>query len=71
MDKFEYKYLFITLSRPELSKKLNELGSKSWDIISAPRILYEVSEFDSQANILFRWEIFMKRKIQEDNNEQQ
>ena len=71
MDKFEYEYLFITLSRPELSKKLNELGSEGWDIISTPRILYEVNEFDSQANIVFRWEIFMKRKIQEDNNEQQ
>lgn len=67
MDKFEYKYVFITLSRPELSKKLNELGSNGWDIISAPRELYEISEFDSEGNILCRWEIFMKQKIQGGN----
>lgn len=70
MDRFEYRLGGFTGSIPELEKKLNELGSKGWDIISTPRKLYEISEFDSQGNILCRWEIFMKLKIQKDNKEQ-
>ena len=68
MDKFEYKLGSFTLSIPQLEKKLNELGSNSWDI-SIPRKLFETNEFDSDGRILFRWEIFMKRKIKEDNND--
>ena len=71
MEKFKYQYGFMTLSRPELSKKLNELGSEGWDIISTPRELFETNEFDSEGKIRYRWEIFMKMKIQEANNQQQ
>ena len=70
MDKFEYQYGFMTLSRPELSKKLNELGCEGWDI-STIKNVRETNEFDSEGKIIYRWEIFMKMKIQEANNQQQ
>jgi hypothetical protein len=70
-DKFKYQYGFMTLSRPELSKKLNELGSEGWDIISTPRELFETDELDSEGTVRMRWEIFMKQKIFGGNNEQQ
>lgn len=66
MDKFEYQYGFITVSINQLDKKLNELGSKGWDI-STLRKVDETNEFDSEGGILWQWEIFMKRKIQGDN----
>jgi len=66
MDKFEYQYGFITVSANQLDKKLNELGSKGWDI-STFRKVDETNEFDNEGGILYKWEIFMKRKIQGDN----
>jgi hypothetical protein len=62
MDKFEYVFYFITVSRNKLNKKLNELGSEGWDI-STIRKVSETHEFDSEGGILYKWEIFMKRKI--------
>lgn len=66
MDTFEYQYGFITVSINQLDKKLNELGSKGWDI-STLRKVDETNEFDSEGGILYKWEIFMKRKIQGGN----
>ena len=70
MDKFEYQHGFISLSISELNIKLNELGCEGWDI-STIKNVRETNEFDSDGKIRYRWEIFMKMKIQEANNQQQ
>jgi|688.fasta_scaffold116792_7 hypothetical protein len=70
MDKFEYQHGFISLSISELNIKLNELGCEGWDI-STIKNVRETNEFDSDGKIRYRWEIFMKQKIQGGNNEQQ
>jgi hypothetical protein len=70
MEKFKYQYGFISLSISELNIKLNELGCEGWDI-STIKNVRETNEFDSEGKIRYRWEIFMKMKIQEANNQQQ
>jgi hypothetical protein len=70
MEKFKYQYGFISLSISELNIKINELGCEGWDI-STIKNVRETNEFDSEGKIRYRWEIFMKMKIQEANNQQQ
>ena len=62
MDKFQYKYGFLSLPITEITEKLNELGKEGWEI-SEPKELGKLNEFDSEGNILIKWQIFMKRKI--------
>ena len=69
-DKFTYQFGIMVLSRDGLNNKLNELGSKGWDI-STIRKVDETNEFDSEGGILYKWEVLMKQKIQGGNNEQQ
>jgi hypothetical protein len=68
MNKFKYEFGFMVLSLDQLNNKLNELGSKGWDV-STIRKVGETNEFDSKGGSLYKWEIFMKLKIQEGNND--
>ena len=62
MEKFEYKYAFMSVARKKITEKLNELGKEGWEI-SEPKEIRDLNEFDSEGDVLIRWEFFMKRKI--------
>jgi hypothetical protein len=70
MDKFEYDFGYIVLSKNQLKEKLNEWGLEGWDVMTFKQV-NKTNELDRNGAVSFRYEVFMKRKIKEGNNEQQ
>ena len=60
-ERFEYDFGYLRISHEQLNKKLNIYGDKGWDIQKVKK-LQSINELDSSGNLLFIYEVFMKRK---------
>jgi len=61
MEKFEYNFGYVFVSIKQLPKRLNGFGDDGWEIMKVDKI-DQSGSFDSEGQVEYKWELFMKRK---------